>query len=148
MDFLRSPLGGPFRQTFARRFSAVVLGAPVSELNVIVDATDSLTALGVSSLKEDQFGKVCKDIPILLRNFVAAVQGIEIFKDAMGVHWTDVGFKEDAEGTGRKVADVEIVLDCLRAGIKDLLVGFGDYLVDLGMGRGELSIAREVAGLT
>ncbi|KAL8697412.1 MAG: hypothetical protein Q9224_002332, partial [Gallowayella concinna] len=55
--FLKSWLGQPFRQTFARRIQSIIFGHPFSELGLIVDAVDSLTNLAAASVKEDDYGK-------------------------------------------------------------------------------------------
>lgn len=146
MQFLRSPVGLPFRQTFQRRLCAVVLGTPYSELNVIVDAIDSLTSLAVASLEEDNFGKVQKDIPGLIRTLVNTTTRLESFVTGFAVHWTDVNFHV-MNGEGRKVDDVERVLHSLRTGLRRMVAAFGGYAVELGLGPAEMRIASEVAGL-
>ncbi|KAI4122606.1 MAG: hypothetical protein LQ347_006446 [Umbilicaria vellea] len=146
MQFLRSPVGRPFRQTFQRRLCAVVLGTPYSELNVIVDAIDSLTSLAVASLKEDNFGKVQKDIAGLIRTLVNTTTCLDSFVNGFAVHWSDVNF-QDMNGQGRRVEDVERTLNSLRTGLRKLVGAFGDYAVELGLGPAEMRIAGEVAGL-
>lgn len=146
MQFLRSPAGLPFRQTFRRRLCAVVLGTPYSELSVIVDAIDALTSSAAASLEEDNFGTVQKDIPGLLRTLVNTTTRLESFVNGFAVHWTDVDFPETT-GQGRRVEDVERVLDSLRTGLRKMVGAFGDYAVELGLGPAEMRIARDVAGL-
>ncbi|KAL8947562.1 MAG: hypothetical protein Q9222_006166, partial [Ikaeria aurantiellina] len=65
--FLRSRFGFPFRQTFARRVRAVVFGHPFSDLTTIIRAVNALSALTTSSLKEDDYGIVARDIPLIFR---------------------------------------------------------------------------------
>ena len=146
MQFLQSPIGSPFRQTFRRRLCAVVLGTSYSELSVIVDAIDSLASLAVASLREDNFGKVQKDIPGLIRTLVNTTMSLESFVKGLAVHWTDVDFQE-MDRQGRKAEEVEIILDSLKRGLREMVGAFGDYAVELGLGVGEMRIAREVAGL-
>lgn len=146
MQFLRSPIGRPFRQTFHRRLCAVALGTPYSELSVIINAIDSLTSLAVASLQEDTFGKVQKDVPGLIRTLVNTAAGLDAFVSGLEVHWTDVEFR-DSDGRGRRVDEVERVLDSLRSGLRSLLRAFGDYAGELGLGPGEMAVARGVARL-
>ncbi|KAA6410386.1 MAG: nuclear envelope [Lasallia pustulata] len=145
MEFLRSPVGRPFRQTFQRRLCAVVLGTPYSELHIAVNAIDALTHLAVASLKEDTFGKVQKDIPDLIRTLVNTTTRLESFVNGFAVHWTDVDFP-DTDGRGRRVEEVEMVLDSLKSGLRMLVSAFEDYAVELGLGPAEMRIARVVAG--
>lgn len=146
MQCLRTPFGRPFRQTFQRRLCAVVLGTPYSELSVIIDAIDSLTSLAVASLEEDNFGKVQKDVPGLIRTLVNTTTRLESFVNGFAAHWTDVDF-EDMNGQGRRAEDVERVLNSLRTGLRKMVAAFGEYAVELGLGPAEMRTAREVAGL-
>lgn len=144
MQFLRSPLGQPFRQTLHRRACAVILGTPYSQLSVIIDAIDSLTRLAISSLTEDSYGKVQTDVPVIIRTFTNTISNLEAFKRNLSVHWTDVEFRE--EKGGRKIEEVDMVISSLRSGLKELLEAFGGYADNLGLGVREMRIAREVAG--
>ena len=146
MQFLRSQFGGPFRQTYRRRVCAVVLGTRYSDLVAIVDAVESLTCLAEASLKEDPFGIVCKDVPLLVRTFVNSITGTRAFAQRLAIHWTDVDFDERSAG-GREVEDVEIVVEALRKGLRTLLTSFGNYAFDIGLGVGEVNLARRVAGM-
>ena len=58
LQFLRTPLGIPFRQRFSRRVNAIVFGAPYSQASNIHHAIRSLSMLVVSSLREDNIGAV------------------------------------------------------------------------------------------
>ncbi len=145
MQFLRSPFGQPFRQTLHRRACAVVLGTPYSQLSVIVDAIDSLTRLAIYSLTEDSYGKVQADIPVIIRTFSSTISNLEAFKQNLPVHWTDVDFQE-REG-GRKIEEVDLVVERLRSGLRELLEAFGGYADNLGLGVKEMRAAREAAGL-
>lgn len=110
----------PFRQTFARRLMSIVFAQPYSDLQIIVYAIISLTTLATNSIQEDSFGKVARDIPLLVRTFVGAYQALDGFTRTLAPHWTDVGFSEG----NRKVEDVEI-----------------------GLGERELEVARRIAGM-
>ncbi|KAI4258212.1 MAG: hypothetical protein L6R42_005231, partial [Xanthoria sp. 1 TBL-2021] len=114
--FLQSRFGQPFRQTFARRVQSIVFGQPYSELTLIVDAVESLTNLATASIKEDAYGKVAKDIPLILRTYIITYQTMERFTATLPVHWTDVHFSEDQ----RRTEDVLIVLSALRNGLQEL----------------------------
>ncbi|MCJ1364732.1 hypothetical protein MMC16_003848 [Acarospora aff. strigata] len=144
MQFLRSPFGHPFRQTVRRRACAVVLGTPYSQLSVIVDAIDSLTRLAIASLTEDSYGKVQTDVPVIIRTFTSTIANVEAFKRDLQVHWTDVEFREE-EG-GREVEEVDLVIEKLRGGLRELLEAFGGYAENLGLGIREMRVAREMVG--
>ena len=141
MHFLRSPFGHPFRETFSRRISTVILGAPYSTLYSILTSIKSLTALAVASLKEDPYGRVSKDIPTLIRTFTSTIQSIEAFVKNLPPHWTDVDFKD----SDRHVQDVEAVLLCLKGGLRNMVQSFEQYASELGLGAAELKMAKEVA---
>lgn len=146
VQYLRTPVGAPFRQTFKRRLATVVLGSPSGELAVILYAVDSITSFALASLKEDQFGTANKDIPMIIRTFVSSINNIERINQNMPVHWTDTEF-EEADGKGRKVEEVELVKDHLRSGLSQLVQAFGNYAMDMGLSRSELRSARQAAGL-
>lgn len=140
--FLRTPLGSPFRQTFRRRVSTVVLGSPFSELSVIVDSVNALTALALASLTEDKYGKVAKDVPLLIRAFVSVIQSIEGFVRDSPVHWTDVEFSDSDRGE----EGVDLVVGSMKAGLKEMVDAFGNYATELGLTEREMNVARGVAG--
>lgn len=143
MRFLHSPLGQPFRQTFSRRICTVVLGTPYSELHLLVSSIKALSALSLASLTEDPYGKVARDIPTLIRAFVSTIQTVEAFVKDTPVHWTDVNFIE----SDRRIEEVEIILECLRNGLQDMIGGFGKYANELGLSSAEVRISRKVAGM-
>lgn len=143
MRFLRTPVGYPFRQTFRRRVCTVVLGSPYSELKVIVDSANALSGLALASLKEDSYGRVAKDVPLMIRVFVSTITTIEGFVSGLPAHWTDVEFSE----ADRKVVEVDLILDALKTGLKSMVGAFGQYATELGLGREEISVARKVAGM-
>ncbi len=143
MRFLRTPVGYPFRQTFRRRVCTVVLGSPYSELKVIVDSANALGSLARASLKEDSYGKVAKDVPLMIRVFVSTISAIEGFVSGLPVHWTDVEFSE----ADRMVEEVDLIVDALKTGLKSMVGAFEQYAVELGLGREEISVARKVAGM-
>lgn len=138
---LRSPVGWPFRRTFARRVTAVVLGAPVSRRAVIVNATNALATLAVNSLKEDPYGTVAKDVPSIIRSLVSAITATEGFVKGLEVDWTDVEFQD----TDRDVSEVTALLEVLKSALREILGAFGEFLGGLGMGDREMRAAKEVA---
>ncbi|KAH8428750.1 nucleoporin NDC1 [Aspergillus melleus] len=150
--FLRSPIGWLFRQTYARRLSAVVLGSPNSTACTIVDAIDSLTRLLVASLQEDQYGKVQVDVPVVVRLYTDTILTLETFVNkGMDVHWTDVYFPSEnspqAQLEARRVPEVDLVRDVLKHSLSDLLSAFNPYLKDIGLVGKDLRLAREAASL-
>ena len=146
MKFLQSRFGEPFRQTHRRRLCAVVLGVPYSNLSTVLNSIDSLRDLAKASLKEDPFGTVYKDIPLLIRTFVSTINTVESFTKSIPIHWTDVEFDVNNE-QGRKVEEVQQVVDRLKDGLEELITSFGEYAEDLGLGIKEMRLARQVAGL-
>ncbi|KAL8787597.1 MAG: hypothetical protein Q9213_002159 [Squamulea squamosa] len=141
--FLQSWLGQPFRQTFARRVQSIVFGQPYSELSLILDAVESLKIFATASITEDDYGKVAKDIPVIIRTFITTYQNLERFTATLPVHWTDVNFEEDQ----RKTEDVLIVLSALRQGLEELVRVFGGFSKELGIGEGDMRVAKAIAGM-
>lgn len=149
---LRSPISQPLRQPYAQRLSAIVLGHPHSALCPIVDAIESVTRLLVASITEDTFGKVCADVPAVLRLFTETITTLEPFVDGgLDVHWTDITFppssQPQAQAAARRVPDVDLVLDVLKSSLADLVSAFSRYARDFGLGEKELRLAREAAGV-
>ena len=142
--FLRSSFGQPFRQTFARRVRTIAFGQPYSELPVIINAVHSLTHLATASLQEDSYGKVSKDIPLLLNTFIATHQVLEQFVNTLPQHWTDVEFTEDQ----RQTEDVRALLGSLKYGLQELLKAFGVYATQLSLDDKDVRIARNIAGIS
>lgn len=143
MRFLRTPAGYPFRKLFRRRVCTVVLGTPHSELNSIVNSIKILNILAVASLKEDNYGKVAKDLPLLIRAYASTTSSIEGFVTSLPAHWTDVDFSE----ADRKVEEVDLIVSTLKTGLRDMIDAFGMYATELGLGEGEIRTAGQVAGM-
>ena len=143
MRFLRTPAGYPFRQTFKRRVCTVVLGTPYSDLNPILNSINTLSILAVASLEEDSYGRVAKDVPLLIRAYVSTISTIEGFVSSLPAHQTDVEFDE----SNRNIEEVELIIDSLKAGLKDIVKAFAKYGVELGLSESEISAARKVAGM-
>ena len=142
-SFLQSWLGQPFRQTFARRVQSIVSGQPYSRLTLIIDAINSLTALSTASINEDAYGKVAKDIPVIMMTFITTYQTLERFTATLPVHWTDVHFSEDQ----RRSEDVLMVLSALRNGLGELVKAFGGFEKEVGIEAQDLRVAKAIAGM-
>lgn len=140
VKLIRSPVGVPFRQTFAHQINAVILGAPTGNLGTIVDAIRSISRLAVLSIKESKYGQVSQDVPNIIRTFTSTIGAIEGFVQTVPASWTDVGFDEKS---GRRSAEVEAVLGALREGLTELLNEFGEYADTLGLSLGEMRRAKE-----
>ncbi|KAJ5339196.1 hypothetical protein N7452_005924 [Penicillium brevicompactum] len=153
VQFLRSPIGQPFRQTYSQRLSSIVFGTPESSLCSIVDAVECLTRLLVASLAEDPYGKVQADVPAAVRLFTQTILALDAFAHQGGLdaHWTDVNFppssNPQAQEDARRVPEVEILLTTLRSSLNDLLTAFKPYLRDIGVAGKDLRLAREAAGI-
>ena len=143
LRFLRSPAGYPFRRTFKRRVLAVVLGSPYGELNTVVDSINSLSALATASITEDRYGKVNKDVPLLIRAFTGTISTTQSFVNGLAPHWTDVEFQE----SDRNIKEVDMILAALKTGLGAMVATFGKYAIELGMSHAEIDSARKVAGV-
>lgn len=144
MRFLRSRFGIPFRQTFARRIRAIAFGQPFSELPTIIDAIHALTNMATASIKEDDYGKVAKDVPSIVRVFSMNYQGLERLRDTLQPHWTDVEF-EDGQ---RRVEDVQVTLSALKNGLGELVNAFGGFAAEIGLQEKDVRAAKAIAGKT
>ena len=142
MQFLRWPVGLPFRQTFQRRVCTVVLGSPNSQFGQIIDAIDALRFLAIASLKEDAYGKVSKDVAGLIRTFANTITALEVFVKGVAVHWTDVEFHD------RNIDEVDLILTSLKGALREIIRGFGQYAGELDISEQEMDMARRVAGMT
>ncbi|KAJ5881807.1 uncharacterized protein N7529_000479 [Penicillium soppii] len=153
VQFLRSPIGQPFRQTYSQRLCAIVFGTPESSLSPVVDAVESLTRLLIASLTEDPYGKVQADVPSSVRLLTETILSLDAFvhQGGLDAHWTDVNFPSpsnpEAQVEARRVPDVEILLATLRGGLNDVLKAFKPYLRDIGVAGKDLRLAQEAAGI-
>ncbi|KAL8769908.1 MAG: hypothetical protein Q9194_005304 [Teloschistes cf. exilis] len=142
--FLRSWLGQPFRQTFARRIRSIAFGQPFSELIPTINAVYSLTSLVTASLKEDAYGKVAKDIPLVMRTFIVTYQTLDRFAGTLSPHWTDVEFSDSQ----RQTDDVMAMLGALKHGLGDTVKAFSGLSADLGIRDQDMRMAKAIAGIT
>lgn len=138
---LDSSFGWPFRQSFPRIVCSIIFKSPDSQFGQIIDAIDVLSALTVASLEEDKYGKVAKDVALLIQTYGATISAIEVFVASLPVHWTDTEFKS------REVVEVDTVLVFLKSGLKEMLHGFSEYAKDLGISEQEIQLARKISGM-
>lgn len=141
MYSLDSSFGWPFRQRFDRLVRSIVFKSPDGQFGQIVDAIDILSALTVASLEEDKYGKVAKDVALLIQVFGETISTIEAFVASVPIHWTDTEFK------CRDVVEVDTVLTFLKSGLKEMLHGFSEYAKDLGISEQEIQQARKISGM-
>ena len=139
--FIRSPLGYPFRQPFARRINAVAFGTPqgYSDVFVIVNAIEALSVLAVTSLKEDPFGKVAADIGGIMKTYIQVLGTLYQFVDGMEVHLTDIEGRRNSE-------DVDLVCTKLKDGLTSMVEAFAPYAADFRIDDQVIRTARAVAG--
>ncbi|MCJ1448888.1 MAG: hypothetical protein MMC23_009407 [Stictis urceolatum] len=143
---LQTPIGVPFRQTFAFRSRAKVFGTPTNDLEVMLYAVDAITYFAASSLTDDQYGTVHKTIPLIIRTLVNTTGSINRFLSESPVHWSDVEFSE-TNRLGKNVPGIDELLRHLKSSLEYLIVSFEDYATDLGLGSIEIREARKAAGL-
>ena len=134
--FLTSPVGWIFRQTPERNINALVLGSPMGNAALIVDAIEGTTRMLVASLSEDVYGKAVAGVPGSVRAFTEA---IELIQQLLQQH-------QDLDK--RDLIEVHIILKRLQAGLEELLSAFQLYLADVGLGIKELNAAKKAAGTT
>ncbi|KAI0130321.1 nucleoporin protein Ndc1-Nup [Xylariales sp. AK1849] len=131
-------LGWPFRQLYFRRITTAVLGAPYGEVSVYVNAAFILSRLAVASLNEDNYGNVHRDVPTIIRTLTTLIKKLEIFKDNLAIHWTDVS------GV-RECSEVDELLEGLKDALARLVTAFEKYSSDLRLSRADLRLAKEAA---
>lgn len=142
--FLATPVGIPFRQTFARRATCVILGTPRANLSVLVDATQALAQLALHALKEDSYGLVFGDVATIIRTYTSTIEKIEKFlAEELAPHWTDVEFAARGRRPGR---DVRLLLRVLKDSLAALMARFAEFSDELGLAAGEVRRARAASG--
>ncbi|KAL9058159.1 MAG: hypothetical protein Q9162_001883 [Coniocarpon cinnabarinum] len=144
LDFVQLPyVGPPFRQTFARRAEAIVLGSTEqsgSNLLSLTNCARGLAKLAVCASTEDSWGKASKDVAKIIRTFSATISRVEEFMAGLEPHWTDVEFHEKA------VPDVEKLIQVLKRNLNLMLDTYDGY-EELGLTFKEKRVAREMAAL-
>ncbi|KXJ96316.1 nucleoporin protein Ndc1-Nup [Microdochium bolleyi] len=136
---LSTPWIGPaFQQNFRRSLVKAVLGTPYAEVSVPVNAAFILSQLAVSSLAEDRYGNVQRDVSTIIRTFTVVIKKLEKFSGDFPVHWTDLSGK-------RECPEVDSLLEALRDGLGRLVTAFQPYATDLRLSRADMRLAREAA---
>jgi nucleoporin NDC1 len=143
--FIHSPFGVPFRQSFRRTVNVVIAGTPYSHAGTIADAATALAGLVACSLKEDQYGRVQKDVPDIIRAFVAAIKKIDDFVTRLDVHWTDVDFVGKSDAEKNVVPEVKQVVDALSDGLRKILLAWVEFLDTCGLTKAEVREAKALA---
>ncbi|PCG94312.1 Nucleoporin protein Ndc1-Nup [Penicillium occitanis (nom. inval.)] len=154
-QFLRSPIGKPFRQTYAQRLRGIVFGEPHGQVACVIDAIESITRLLIASLKEDSFGQVSKDVPTIVRLYTSTILTLEDFvheDTGLGIHWSDISFPSansspEVRRKAREVPEVDTVLYMLRTSLSELLASFEQYSRDVGLQAKDIRLAKAAAGV-
>ncbi|KAI0882667.1 nucleoporin protein Ndc1-Nup [Annulohypoxylon maeteangense] len=131
-------VGQLFQQVFSRRLTTIVLGQPHGELSIYINAAYALSKLAVSSLTEDKYGNVQRDVPAIIRTFTTVIKKLERFRDNLPAHWTD-------PVQNRECPEVDELLDALKEGLGELIAAFGRYSSDLRLTRADMRLAAEAA---
>ncbi|KIV88893.1 hypothetical protein PV10_08524 [Exophiala mesophila] len=119
-----------FSSTRAAKINALVLGTPNGNAALLVDIIESITKMLVASLGEDTYGRATPTVPETVTVFTKTLTAIE---DLMSVNQ---GYTEG------EIEEVEIVVQRLRGGLRELLAAFQLYLIDVGLGIAELNQAK------
>lgn len=139
---LATPLGEPFRQTFARRASAVVFGVPVSNRVNIIHASRVLADLCKYAIQDDDFGQVAKSVRSVLTTFTRTIKDINTLLAKLKPAKSDVLFQE----SDRKVEEIEEVKQVLKEGLEAVLLAYGEYADSVGFTKTEVREAKEALG--
>ncbi|EPS28683.1 hypothetical protein PDE_03629 [Penicillium oxalicum 114-2] len=105
------------------------------------------------TLNEDQYGKVQADVPSVINLFTQTLMTLDafVYQGGLDAHWTDIEFppssNPEAQAEARKVPEIELILNTLQSGLRDLLEAFKPYLRDVGVTGKDLRLAREAAGM-
>lgn len=127
----QSPIGWFFTQTNTAKINATVLGSPYGNAAIIVDVIEALTKMQVASLTEDPYGQTTPTVPDTVRTFTKTLNLIEGF------------VLRNKAGVSAEIDEVEIIIERLRASLKELLSAFQVYLIDQGLGIAELNQAKK-----
>lgn len=129
-SLLPSTASSLFTTSNSAKITATVLGLPAGNAALIVDVVESITKMLVASLSEDTYGRATPTVPETVRTFTKTLTSIESFVDA------------NKAGTEGRIEEVEIIVERLKAGLRELLAAFQLYLVDVGLGIAELNQAN------
>ena len=126
----QTSIGWLFTTTGPAQINATVLGSPYGNAATIVDVIEALTKMQVASLAEDTYGKATPTVPGTVRTFTKTLTLIEDF------------VSKNKQGAKSGTEDVEIIIERLRASLKELLLAFQVYLIDQGLGIADLNQAK------
>lgn len=124
-----------FKTTPDRKVNTLVLGHPVGNAAIVVDAIESVTKMLIASLAEDVYGKAVSGVPETVRTFTKTINTIEQL------------VRESKHSVDGSITEVLIILGRLKAGLAELLAAFQLYLADVGLGISELNAAKKAAGV-
>ncbi|KAK5171229.1 uncharacterized protein LTR77_004373 [Saxophila tyrrhenica] len=141
-ELLKSPIGEPFRSTFANQVKGVIFGTPYSKRITIMHASHALSTLCSCSLKEDDYGQVAKSVALIIRTYVETIKAIETFVQSTAPDRTDVYFTD----SDRKVVEVEELVGALKQGLEEVVLVFGEYASSVGVTKKELREAKDLVG--
>jgi nucleoporin NDC1 len=127
-----------FRQGLRRRITAAVLGTPLGEPALYINAAAALSLLSVYSIAEDKFGNVHRDVPNMVRTFTNTIKKLEGFKQGFPSHWTDVT-RDSA------TPELDTVIDALKTGLAQVVAEFEPYSSDLRLTLKDIRLAKEAA---
>ena len=127
----QSPVGWIFNPSNAAKINATLLGSPYGNAAVVVDVVEALTKMQVASLTEDTYGKATPTVPDTVRTFTKTLNLIEDY------------VSQNKQGVTGGIEEVEIIIERLRASLKELLSAFQVYLIDQGLGIAELNQAKK-----
>jgi nucleoporin NDC1 len=144
-QLMASPFGYPFRRSLRRTVNVVVAGAPYSRISILCNAVIALTNLTVSSILEDEYGRMQDEVSQIILVFTEALKKLDEYIAKLNIHWTDYETLLRPEAERKKVAEAEQVREALRAGLQKILRSFGEYLTGLNMSRLEITEAKTVA---
>ncbi|KIW67273.1 hypothetical protein PV04_06538 [Phialophora macrospora] len=130
-ELRRSRLGWFFTSTNTAKINAAVLGSPYGNAAVLVDVIEALTKMQVASLTEDTYGKATPTVPDTVRTFTRTLNLVEDY------------VSQNNQGGAAGNEEVKIIVERLRAGLKELLAAFQVYLIDQGLGIAELNQAKK-----
>jgi nucleoporin NDC1 len=139
---LRTPLGEPFRQKFARSVCVIIFGAPYSKKANIIHASRAISALCAHSLKEDDYAQVSKSVALVIGTYVDTIRSIQTFTQNATPDWTDVYFTDH----DRAIPEVEELVKVLKQGLEQIVLVFGEYQSSIGITKKELREAKELVG--
>ncbi|KAL5115046.1 hypothetical protein ACEQ8H_007087 [Pleosporales sp. CAS-2024a] len=143
---LTSPLGWPFRHSFQRTASIIVLGAPYSRISLMCNAITALSNLSTFSIQQDALGHFHHGVPSMIRIFTTAINKIDEYMASAPIHWSDFETLAKPEEQRKVVAQVNQVRECLREGLERILGTFDEFLTVMELSRLEIIEAKKAVG--